>query len=155
MWDLISKGRFFREAVFEWPLNDLWMASERPLNDLWTTSEWPLNDLWATSERPLNDLWMTFEWPLNNLWTTSEWPLNGFWIPSLTISHYLGSKVSHCSQHWLYSQTCGQRPPMGLKKTSCCSKVVVIKRLVLKNCYQYLKARDYTCPCRQVAVVQR
>jgi hypothetical protein len=100
----------------EWPLNDLWMASEWPLNDLWITSEWPLNDLWMTSERPLNDLW-----------TTSEWPLNGLWIPSLNISRYLGSKLSHCTQHWLYSQTCGQLPPLGLKKLAIVQKWLLFR----------------------------
>ena len=93
-------------------------------------SEWPLNGLWMTFEWPLNDLWMTTELPLSDLRTTSEWPLNGLWIPSLNISHYLGSKFSHCTQHWLCSQTCGQLPPLGLKKTGNCSKVVVIQRLV-------------------------
>ncbi len=129
MWDLISKGRFLERQS----LNGLWMTSEWPLNDLWMTSEWPLNYLWMTSEWPLNDHWTTSEQPQNDLWTTSEWPLNDLWIPSLNISHYLGSKFSYCTQHWLYSQTCGQLPPLGLKKTGHCSKVVVIQRFVLNK----------------------
>jgi hypothetical protein len=46
-----------------------------------------------------------------------------------------------------YSQTCLQSPPLGLKKSGCCSKVAVIQRLVL------ISINIEIGRCTQVAVV--
>jgi hypothetical protein len=55
---------------------------------------------------------------------------------------------------WVH-QTCVQQPHLGLKKSGCCSKVVIIQRLDLKNYVQHWKAGDHTCHCIYVAIVQR
>jgi len=41
-----------------------------------------------------------------------------------------------------YSQTCVQRPPLGLKNSGCCSKLVVIQRLILKSFYIFWLGGD-------------
>ena len=74
-------------------------------------------------------------------------PLNSKLI-ALVTAHTIPIIENFCVQSNLCTMA-----TLGTKKTGCCSKVVVIQRLALKNYYQYWKAGGHAGHCRQVAIV--